>query len=162
VASGSEVPDVSGEKVAIGAGIGSLLECAFYLQIDAAKRLDHSYSALLCRRINLLRRSDPVLPVLRCSKNLAQQNRNRNSEYLPQRRQGRKGRIKMSFRPKGENFLRSLASAQDDGLRPSLSAFAPWREKYPNPMVLESRIIYASFANCELLQCNVRKKNSIL
>jgi hypothetical protein len=61
VASGSEVPDVSGQKVAIGAGIGSLLECAFYLQIDAAKRLDHSYSALLCRRINLLRRSDPVL-----------------------------------------------------------------------------------------------------
>jgi hypothetical protein len=63
VASGSEVPDVSGQKVAIGAGIGSLLECAFYLQIDAAKRLDHSYSALLCRRINLLRRSDPVLTI---------------------------------------------------------------------------------------------------
>ena len=35
-------------------------------------------------------------------------------------RKGRKGKNVLSFRPKGEIFLRSLASTRDDGLGPSL------------------------------------------
>ena len=58
----SEVPDVTGQKMALGTGIDSLLAPAFNLQKRAAKRLDHSYSPILCRWINKLRRSDPVLP----------------------------------------------------------------------------------------------------
>src|SRR4249920_851074 len=42
------------------------------------------------------------------AENLARRSRNQNSEYLAQRRKA------LSFRPKGEIFPRSLASARDD------------------------------------------------
>src|SRR6267142_483447 len=43
------------------------------------------------------------------AENLARRSRNQNSEYLAQRGKA------LSFRPKGEIFPRSLASARDDG-----------------------------------------------
>jgi len=53
------------------------------------------------------------------TKNLARRSCNQNSEYLAQRRKGRKESV-LSFRPKGEIFLRSLAFARDDRPCPSL------------------------------------------
>src|SRR5687768_1016596 len=40
--------------------------------------------------------------------------------------------IGLSFRARGEIFLRSLAFARDDGPWPSLCDFAPWREEKPD------------------------------
>jgi len=53
--------------------------------------------------------------------------RNRNSEYLPQRRKGRKGRRKnvKIIRKKYLYFPFELG------------AFAPWREKYSNPRIFD-------------------------
>ena len=77
---------------------------------------------------------------------LAAKNAKKKSDYLPQRRKDAKREI-MSFRPKGEIFVRSLALARDDGLCPSLSVFAllrlcsghALREKSPNPISLSPR-----------------------
>src|SRR3972149_4903413 len=66
------------------------------------------------------------------TKRTARLRRNQESEYLAQRRKGRKG-IALSFRTKREIFPRSLAFARDD--RPwacPLACLAPWREQYPN------------------------------
>jgi hypothetical protein len=50
----------------------------------------------------------------------------------PAKAQRRKGKKKMSFRPKGEIFFRFFVSARNDGLHPSLCVFAPLRENIPN------------------------------
>src|SRR6478735_2320567 len=55
------------------------------------------------------------------AKNLARQGRNRNSEYLAQRRQGRKGR-----RITVKNFSQIIHLSS-----PNLACFAPWRESIP-------------------------------
>ena len=56
----SEVPDVTRQKWRL-ARCRSLSECEFHLQKAHAKGLDHSYFAILCRRIDSLCRSDLVL-----------------------------------------------------------------------------------------------------
>jgi hypothetical protein len=61
------------------------------------------------------------------TKNLAQQSRNRNSDYLPQRRKGRKGR-----KNNGEKFSKIIHL-----LPPNLACFAPWRESIPRVRVFQ-------------------------
>jgi hypothetical protein len=74
-------------------------------------------------------------------------NRNISRKACPERRRRdakAQKKTALSFRPKGEIFLRSLASTRDDGPGPSLGAFAPWREEYPNPRCFIYRKICAS------------------
>ena len=51
-------------KWRLARGIRCLLERAFQLKKHAAKRLSHPCSAILCRSINILCRSDPAVTVI--------------------------------------------------------------------------------------------------
>ena len=57
----SEVPDVTREKMAVGTGHTFLLERLFHLSKATAKRLSMAFFAILYHRISMLRRSDPVI-----------------------------------------------------------------------------------------------------
>ena len=57
----------------------------------------------------------------------------------------------LSFRPRGEIFLRSLAFALGmTRLGVSLGDFAPWREEFPAPSAFSFQIICVGGANFEL------------
>ena len=69
----------------------------------------------------------------------AQQSRNQSSEYLPQRREGRKGRKKL-YEIIRNNFI----------FPSELGDFAPLREQFPIPSAFSIEIICAGRANFEL------------
>jgi hypothetical protein len=61
------------------------------------------------------------------TKDLARRSRNRNPDYLPQRRKGRKGR-----KNNGEKFTKIIHL-----FPPNLACFAPWRESIPRVRVFQ-------------------------
>jgi hypothetical protein len=68
------------------------------------------------------------------TKDLARQSRNQMSEYLSQRRKGRKGRRKNVKIIRKNIYFSSF----------ELGDVAPWREEYPNPRCFPWRKIFAN------------------
>ena len=61
----SDVPDVTGQKIAIGARHRLPLEVAFRLQKVTAKLLNDAFYAILCCQIKKLSWSDPGMLIRR-------------------------------------------------------------------------------------------------
>src|SRR4029077_2510057 len=84
-----------------------------------------------CKTLTLDTSLGPSLEMTHCPSAAGPQP---NSDYLPQRRKGTKEK---TFREKKI---------------PNLAFLAPWREKYPNPRIFDSRKICASHVNFYAMQ----------